>query len=618
MSNPEQEKDADRIRQHVLTHYIEPARARGDIHADVTVRDVQKALGIAQGSHPNVVQALKGRKMQQLTGEPAPEHIGGGLDSPATEFRFHLQRISQMSGTKPVNRIFYGPPGTGKTYRTAEEALRLCGEKVPKERKALMQKYEQLRSQGRIVFVTFHQSTSYEDFVEGRHPETGSDETGESAGFRLVTKHGIFRQIAGQASKGQGSINAEGKADSAENESFFADRKIFKMSIGEASSAKDKPLFEESVRDEYALLDFDNIDWSHRKYDDPEEMKKRLKIGNEGDLNAREGRVKMSILFRTGINPGDIIVVSKGNEFFRAIGEVTGGYEYHPREDKRYHHRIPVKWHWINREGESFSKICSKVFTQMTLYELKKDQLKLPALQEYISQNPSDESDPQHAKSADQKPYVLIIDEINRANISRVFGELITLLEPDKRLGAVNEIRVRLPYSNDEFGVPSNLHILGTMNTADRSIALLDTALRRRFEFTELMPKPEQLADAAQKTGVKLPGVLQTINERIEYLYDREHQLGHAYFMGCRSKDDLDAVMRNRVIPLLAEYFFEDWNKVALVLGDATDSDQASHTGSFLKRSRLKAPPGQETEISARYRWEVRSGVFDYTALEKA
>ena len=336
----------------------------------------------------------------------------------------------------PTNLILYGPPGTGKTFSTASEAVSLCGEPVPKDREALMETYQRLLAAGRIEFITFHQSMSYEDFVEGRQPMTASDEDGDnsSAGFRLETVPGIFRRIAKRAETSRGR-SPDGAA----------------------------------------------------------------------------------------ITPAE----------------------------------------------------------------------------------------PEH--------FVLIIDEINRANISKVFGELITLLEPDKRLGQPNALRVRLPYSGDDFGVPSNLHILATMNTADRSIALLDTALRRRFTFREMMPNPSVLAEAAEKCGLDLPRILESLNERIEYLYDREHQIGHAYFIGCALREDVDAVMRDKVIPLLAEYFFEDWGKIAAVLGDARSHDGRIE-GGFLKRSVIKAPPGLEDGPDlVRFHWEVRSEDegFDYTRLEE-
>ncbi|AVJ30810.1 hypothetical protein CLM73_01215 [Achromobacter spanius] len=317
----------------------------------------------------------------------------------------------------PQNLILYGPPGTGKTYRTMAEAVRLCRGLPDSDpllhdaarRQELRQAYEELKGQGQIGFVTFHQNYAYEDFVEGLRPQPLTD----GVGFTLRAQPGVLRQMAEAA-----------------------------------------------------------------------------------EVSAEE--------------------------------------------------------------------------------------------------------------------HVLIIDEINRANISRVFGELITLIEPDKRIGMDEGMRLTLPYSNARFGVPANLHFIGTMNTADRSIALLDTALRRRFEFRELMPDASLLGRVA---GIDLAALLATINERIEYLFDREHQIGHAYFIHCETRRDVDEVMRHKVIPLLAEYFYEDWGKVAAVLGDGVDRDD-DHGSGFIQRHRLKAPKGLSNgeDSAPRYRWSVRD-TFSYNGF---
>ncbi|WP_060662522.1 McrB family protein [Helicobacter pullorum] len=169
------------------------------------------------------------------------------------------------------------------------------------------------------------------------------------------------------------------------------------------------------------------------------------------------------------------------------------------------------------------------------------------------------------------KPYILIIDEINRGNIAKILGELITLIEPSKRIGKSEGLQLTLPYSGESFGVPRNLYIIGTMNTADRSIALLDTALRRRFEFVEMMPDSEYLKDkkiSDSGNTIELDRLLESMNNRIEFLLDREHTIGHSYFMDVESIEDLCKVFKNKIIPLLQEYFYDDYAKIIAVLND--------------------------------------------------
>ena len=209
-----------------------------------------------------------------------------------------------------------------------------------------------------------------------------------------------------------------------------------------------------------------------------------------------------------------------------------------------------------------------------------------------------------------ENQYAIFIDEINRGNVSAIFGELITLIEDDKRLGEENELRAKLPYSKTELGVPPNLHIFGTMNTADRSVEALDTALRRRFTFEEIMPLPHLLGNISF-SGFNLRDVLETINQRIEALLDRDHTIGHSYFIKIKSGDvnTLNQAFQNKIIPLLQEYFYHDYEKIALILGEGFVERKEGKV-TFAKFSLLEDP-----ELTPSF--ELRKNIEDIEAAVK-
>lgn len=204
------------------------------------------------------------------------------------------------------------------------------------------------------------------------------------------------------------------------------------------------------------------------------------------------------------------------------------------------------------------------------------------------------------AKDNTGKNYVIVIDEINRGNVSRIFGELITLLEESKRLGAEEAREAYLPYSGEPFGVPQNVYLLGTMNTADRSLTQLDTALRRRFDFVEMPPEPELLDSANSPTEVDLQKLLEAINKRIERLYDREHMIGHSYLMKLGSFEDLKAAFSKKIIPLLQEYFYDNYQNIRDVLND-----------DFIEKS------SDTFQIVNPEKWEIKSFTKIYEPMQE-
>jgi len=487
----------------------------------------------------------------------------------------------------PLNRILYGPPGTGKTWRTSRLAVEICNGSAPSDRGELMKAYNELLKSNRVTFTTFHQSIGYEEFVEGLRPVTDADEEDEeqpSVGFRLESRNGIFRDICALAEQARKRGGRTGSFD-------FSGRQFFKMSLGRAKTQGH--IYQAAIDGNYIVLGWGgNVDWSDAKYESSKAVTDRWQKEEPG-ASASSGNILQVWRFRSSMKKGDIVIVSDGNLRFRAIGEVTGDYHFQPQNEGG-NHRRSVRWLTVLEESLPIDLIHEGNLSQQSCYRLTPSHMKLDALAELITTEPS-------PPISTPESFVLIIDEINRANVSKVFGELITLLEPDKRLGEPNAITVKLPYSKDVFGVPNNLYIIGTMNTADRSIALLDTALRRRFDFEEMMPDYECLKNK-ETNGIHIGKLLSAINNRIEWLFDRDHQIGHSYFINVENKDDLDAVMQKKIIPLLAEYFYEDWEKVRAALND---------TGNwFVTVENLTKPPMLK-EGEARSRYGITKDVID-------
>jgi 5-methylcytosine-specific restriction protein B len=604
-------RDADRIRLCALNYFVEPAREMNFPEVAIRASQIATAMGLVN-AYPTICGALDSAKFRKLARVPQPKSTEPNPSS-STTFTFKLASLSEqdsmespkkISTPSAINLILFGPPGTGKTYRSAWEAVRLCrGDQfaadlqASEKRDALMIEYRRLVAEGRIEFVTFHQSMSYEEFVEGLRPTTGEDasdgpdEAGVGAGFRLTPQEGVFKRISERARLDQADGVSSGRLDRA--------ARVFKVALGRRQ-----------VEDERIRFGLDrglihmgwggDIDWSDERFDDFHAIYSEWRSKKDSEATGHDGNIVMTFSFRADMQIGDYVVVSDGRDRIQAVGKVTGEYFYEPQAD--FHpHRRQVEWLWRDDDGVERGRFYPNAFRRHSVYKLKQSLVDWDALEAIVFRNET----PRASQSV--RDYVLVIDEINRANISKVFGELITLLEPDKRLGLPNEISLVLPYSKKAFGVPANLHIVGTMNTADRSIALLDTALRRRFTFREMMPNPMVLSNNVD--GINLRKLLATINDRIEYLFDREHQIGHAYFCGCATRHDVEEVMRHKVIPLLAEYFYEDWSKVAAVLGDSVDGHAR-----FLKARRLVVPAGiDEGDLAGeRFRWSVQEK-FDFS-----
>lgn len=459
----------------------------------------------------------------------------------------------------PLNQILYGPPGTGKTYATVEKALDIFVQAGLRNsgntRQEQLRCFNSLVQDGHIRFVTFHQSFCYEDFVEGIRAVTDDD-----GKISYEVKDGIFKELCAAA---------RSRTERPHKQSVdLTGRTIWKMSLGN-TQGDDAYIYEECLRENCLLMGYgDSVDFSRCRT--PEEVH-QLFMDELSDLLGDSGHpIQQVTQFCLGMQPGDIVIVSDGNHKFRAIGEVCGSYRAVERKDDSYGQRRDVKWLCTFSPSRPVEELLDKNFSQKTLYRLADTVIRRESLARLLQV--------EHAEEADSLPYVLIIDEINRGNVSRILGELITLLEDSHRASLDKDsyqrdtVTVRLPYSRDSFSVPENIYIIGTMNTADQSLTGLDVALRRRFAFTEMPPRPELLQSRRlEGTTVTLGDLLDCLNQRIAALLDKEHCLGHAYFMGLGdsvSVAELSDVFKKHIVPLLEEYFFADWEKIQWVLND--------------------------------------------------
>jgi 5-methylcytosine-specific restriction protein B len=373
-----------------------------------------------------------------------------------------LSNDENNSMKHPLNQILFGTAGTGKTYHTINKALAIIENKYEKDYKKedrtdLKIRFDNMVKEDRIAFVTFHQSFSYEDFVEGIRVITNE----KSNQIEYKVQDGMFKMICEKARRLD-----------------MSDDNI-EVKISE---------FIKKVKEQPLTL--------------------KTKIGKEFIVSSNEN----GILFAKTSNDKDVpLLINHIKRYFKdGMEKIIDAKSY--------------EW--------AISKELYKDFT------------------------------------LDEKPYVLIIDEINRGNISRIFGELITLIEESKREGNDEALSLILPYSQKSFCVPKNLYIIGTMNSSDRSLTGIDIALRRRFEFIEMMPDPNVL-ESINVDGIDVQKLLKTINQRIEVLLDRDHTIGHANFMKLKDNPELSIlanIFRKQVIPLLQEYFYDDWERIDLVL----------------------------------------------------
>ena len=489
-----------------------------------------------------------------------------------------------MKSDHPKNLILYGPPGTGKTYNTVFHAVAIIEEKPVGLIKLegfdpVFERYQKYKGDGLIAFITFHQSYGYEEFIEGIRPVINDGYDPDiSRDISYEYRDGVFKSFCTTATT---PIVDDKNKDLGIGKSPA----IWKVSL---EGTGDNPTRKDCLDNNHIRIGWDSYGES---------------ISDAIDYSSLGGRIVLNTFYNR-MQIGDIVMSCYSSRTIDAIGVVAGDPEWHD-EYPSYKRLRKVNWLVKDIKEDIFDLNDKKSMTLSSVYKLSISVSDVLAL---LQKNKPE----LFSKDYVFKNHVFIIDEINRGNISKIFGELITLIETSKRYGAKEELSAILPYTGDKFGVPDNVYIIGTMNTADRSIALLDTALRRRFSFIEMQPDP-YLLEEIYVGHISVAAMLRTMNNRITVLLDREHTVGHSFLLPLKYEPTIERlaeIFKDTIVPLLQEYFFDDYEKIRLVSGDNQKAAASVDNHFIVKKNAASSLFGSRYDEDFRDCFEINPKAF--------
>lgn len=498
----------------------------------------------------------------------------------------------------PLNRIFYGASGSGKTFKSICTALEIIDGFYPEDIKQIKDRFNYYKNLGQISAVTFHESFSYDDFIEGLKVNI-SEENKSKTEYQVV--NGLFKEICNLA-----KVDIQTETKPIDFSTTKERIRFFKASIGTTSKEKDDKTLHYCFDNNMISLDMlggidysiieDTEDWDLAK----EELEKTYFYDNQNDDQKRIG-IQSIFYFKNYMKANDIIFISNDNKYIIGVARLTGRYEFRDIPGVRYYHFRKVEWIAKNC-SIPIEKLYKINFSELPIYELNRRNLIIDNILKIMG--------PEEKR---KKNHVFIIDEINKGNIYKIFGEAITLIEDNKRIGADEELKLKLPYSGEDFGIPNNLYIIGTMNNSEK-INIIDSNIRRRFEFVYLDINYSILDFEIDK--INISKLLKIINDRIEYLLGKDYLIGHAYFLDLKENPSFELlknIFEFKLIPLLEQYFEQDYEKISLVLGDQNKKNDSSK---FILKNKVSAKnlfgSKQKLKDKVSYRINIPQNTEDY------